>query len=226
MPTTPIAIYGAGGLGREIAVMVEQINRSEPCWKVEGFYDDGIARSTIVDGLPVIGGIDEVNRITAHTSLVVAIADPQIRRRVVDRITNEHIDFPTLIHPQAIPGGGDNYFGRGTIITAGCILTTGIVLGEFVIINLASTLGHDVKLGSFTIVMPGCNISGNVEVDEGSLVGTGAKLLQNLTIGKNSRIGAGAVVTKSFGDGVTVVGVPARIYRRPSTGSATEAENA
>lgn len=212
----PLAIYGAGGLGREVAVMVEQINRSlspsneELCWKLEGFYDDGIAPGTVVDGLPVIGGLEAVNAITTRTSLVIAIADPRIRKGVVEGIDNDQIGFPALVHPQAIAGGETNYFGQGTIITAGCILTTGIVLGDFTIINLSSTLGHDVKVGSFSIVMPGCNISGNVIIGECSLIGTGAKILQNLKLGKNCTVGAGAVVTKCFGDGVTVVGVPAK----------------
>jgi len=209
-PLKPLAIYGAGGLGREIAVMVEQINRQEPCWKLEGFYDDAIARGTVVDGLPVMGGMDEVNRVATRTSLIIAIAVPSTRKAVVEKIDNDQIDFPVLVHPLAIPGSESNYFGQGTIITAGCILTTGVVLGDFTIINLSSTLGHDVKLGSFSIVMPGCNISGNVTVGECSLIGTGAKILQNLTVGKNCIVGAGAVVTKSFGDGVTVVGVPGR----------------
>jgi sugar O-acyltransferase (sialic acid O-acetyltransferase NeuD family) len=204
----PLAIYGAGGLGREIAVMVEQINRAEETWVVTGFYDDGLTAGHEVDGLPVLGGMKEANAVTEYTSLVVAIAHPHTRKNVVERITNDRIHFPIIVHPQAICGGETNYFGKGTIITAGCILTTGIVLGEFTIINLASTLGHDVKLGSFSIVMPGSNISGNVQVGECTMIGTGARILQNITLGKNCQVGAGCVVTKSFGDGVTVVGVP------------------
>ncbi len=210
IPQTPLAIYGAGGLGREIALMVTQINRREPLWRLEGYYDDGVEKGSVVDGLPVLGAMEDLNRREEPLSVAVAIADPQIRKVVADRITNKNVNFPVLIHPDANPGGEDNYFGRGTIITAGCILTTGIVIGEFAIINLLSTIGHDVKLGSFTIVMPGCNISGNVQVGACALIGTGAKILQNLTLGKNCTVGAGAVVTKDFGDDVTVVGIPAR----------------
>lgn len=219
MPTTPpkpLAIYGAGGLGREVAMMVEQINQAlSPSnkalyWRLEGFYDDGIEAGTVVDGLPVIGGLEAVNAIATPTSLTIAIADPRIRRTVAEGIDNDQIDFPALVHPRAIARAETNYFGQGSIITAGCILTTGIALGDFTIINLSCTLGHDVKVGSFSIVMPGCNISGNVIIGAGCLIGTGAKILQNLTLGKNCTVGAGAVVTKSFGHGVTIVGVPAK----------------
>jgi len=57
--------------------------------------------------------------------------------------------------------------------------------------------------------MPGCSISGSVSLGERCLVGTGARILQNLTVGEGSIIGAGAVVTRSFGAGSTLIGVPA-----------------
>lgn len=207
---TDLAIYGAGGFGRETALMIEQINRSEQCWNVLGFYDDGIPSNEMVDGLPVLGNLSKVNASTKPLALAIAIADPYIRSKVVSSIQNPLISFPVLVHPQALIGSVTNFFGRGTLITAGCILTTGIVTGEFTIINLSTTVGHDVRLGSFCSVMPGCNLSGHVEVGECSLIGTGAKILQNRTIGKNCKVGAGAVVTRSFGDGVTIVGIPAR----------------
>jgi sugar O-acyltransferase (sialic acid O-acetyltransferase NeuD family) len=193
--------------------MIEQINRVDHCWNVVGYYDDGIAKGEMVEGLPVLGGLKDISGIAQPLSMVVAIADPSVRMNVVASITNKQISFPVMVHPTALPGGVTNFFGRGTIITAGCILTTGIVTGEFVIINVATTLGHDVKLGSFCSVMPGCNISGHVKVGEGSWLGAGAKIIQQLTLGKNCKVGAGAVVTKSFGDGVTLVGVPAGVIR-------------
>lgn len=39
-----IAIYGAGGFGREVACLIERINkaRETPIWNFIGFFDDGI----------------------------------------------------------------------------------------------------------------------------------------------------------------------------------------
>jgi sugar O-acyltransferase (sialic acid O-acetyltransferase NeuD family) len=143
-------------------------------------------------------------------SVAVAIADPSIRKTILSRIQNNFTDFPVLIDPSAKIGSPSNVFNRGTLITAGVILTTGIALHEFVIINLSSTIGHDVSVGAFSSVMPGCHISGNVKIGEGVLLGTGSVILQNLTIGSNTKIGAGAVVTKPIADNVVAVGVPAR----------------
>ena len=35
-----IAIFGAGGLGKEVACLVNKINEQEPTWNMIGFFDD------------------------------------------------------------------------------------------------------------------------------------------------------------------------------------------
>ena len=205
-----LAIYGAGGFGRELALMVEQINADQKRWRVIGFFDDGKTAGGVVDDIELLGGIDALNAWSTPLSVVIALADPAVRAGVVMKIKNEHVDFPVMIHPLSSAGSFRNSYGKGTVITAGSILTTGIELKDFVIVNLASTIGHDVKIGSYTSVMPGCNISGGVAIGEGNLIGTGAQVLQCLSIGNHCKIGAGAVVTRSLESGKTFVGIPAR----------------
>ncbi len=204
-----IAIYGAGGLGREVALLISQINAVKPRWKFIGFFDDQIAKGQPIDGSSVLGGMDDLNKFAKPIALAVAIASPSVRKGVVDKIKNDKIEFPTLIHPGANMGDDKNKLGDGCIITAGSILTTGVRIEDFVIINLSSTIGHDVVLGKFTAVMPGCHISGNVKIGNETLIGTGASVLQSIMIGAHSVIGAGAVVTKSFPSHSKLVGVPA-----------------
>ena len=205
-----LAIYGAGGFGRETAVMIAQINQI-PTWDVMGFFDDGLKKGEEVDGLRILGDINDLNFCPDDLSVCLAVADPVIRFNLLKKITNPKIKFPSIIHPQAIVGDPKrNKLGKGSIITAGVILTTGIELGEFCIINLSSTIGHDVRLGTCCTVMPACSISGNVSVGSRCVLGTGSRIIQGVTIGENCMIGAGSVVTKSFGSNLKILGVPAR----------------
>ncbi len=207
-----LAIYGAGGFGRETAVLIQQINRQTPTWDVIGFFDDGLQKEDEVDGLTVLGNSNDLNSHSDELSVCVAVADPVIRFNLINRITNSRINFPTLIHPQVIGlDSNRNKLGRGCIVTAGVILTTGIEIGEFGLVNLSTTIGHDAKLGQCCTVMPGCSISGNVSVGACCVMGTGSRIIQGITIGANCRIGAGSVVTKSFGSDLKIVGVPARV---------------
>lgn len=209
-----MAIYGAGGFGRETAVMIAQINAHQPSWELLGFFDDGHQKGDMVDGLSVLGGMDVLNSFASELSVCVAVAEPQVRAHLVERIVNPRVTFPALVHPQA--SGGDvmrNKMHRGSIITAGVILTTGIELGEFSILNLSSTIGHDVRLGAYCTVMPACSVSGNVSVGPRTLLGTGSRIVQGVEIGADCLVGAGAVVTKSFANNLKIMGVPARGFK-------------
>lgn len=208
-----IAIVGAGGFGKETLVMINQINAINPQWQVTGFYDDGVAAGSIVAGLPVLGNLDALKRIDQELAVVVAVGDPKVKRSVVERIQQSNLYFPTLIHPVATIGENIKA-GAGCIVTAGCRLTIDIALGDFVLLNLNTTIGHDVHIDSFTSVMPGVHLSGYVQVGEEVLIGTGASVLQNVTIGNRSVVGAGAVVNKNVEPNRTVAGVPARSIRK------------
>jgi serine acetyltransferase len=104
------------------------------------------------------------------------------------------------------------------VICAGNILTTNIVLGQHVQLNLDCTVGHDVVMGDYTSLAPGVHISGCVHLGNRVYIGTGAVIINGtqddpIVIGDDVVIGAGACVTKSVADGLTVVGVPARPLR-------------
>ena len=130
------------------------------------------------------------------------------------RIVNQNIAFPVLIQPDIrIQPFQNIIIGKGSVVCAGNLFTTNITIGEFVIINLACTVGHDVVMEDFCSVMPGVNISGKVKLCRNTYVGTGAKLINYIDIGENCTIGAGAVVTGSFERNSVIAGVPARVLK-------------
>lgn len=207
--TRPIFIYGAGGLGREILGMFKSITSWEPC----GFIDDVVKKGSTVKGIEVIGGFEIVAKLPGPVLLVLAVGDPSSKQKLCQKLSAlREINYPTLIHPQAILQDVDSIrLGSGTIVTAGCILTNDIKIGDHVLVNLNCTVGHDTCINNFVSMMPGVNLAGNVSVGEAVLVGSGANILNGITIGSRSTVGAGAVVTKDIPSNVTVVGIPARM---------------
>lgn len=208
-----LAILGTGGFAREVATLIKAINDKSPSYNFLGFVDDKLEKGTIINGYPVIGNDEEINFTNKQISLVLAFGDPNLKKQVVSKFTNPLIDFPTIVHPTALIADDNISIGRGNIICAGCIVTTNIILHNFITLNLMCTVGHDTEINDFSSFMPSVNISGEVVIEEGVYVGTGAKIINQLRIGNHTIVGAGAVVVKTLPAYCTAVGVPAKLIK-------------
>lgn len=206
-----IAILGAGGFAREVATIIEAINRQVPTWNFLGYIDNTLPEGTIINGFPVIGDDATILGKDMELALALAFGEPSLKRKVAGLYADSRFFFPALVHPSVIQGHSDSItFGKGCIICAGCILTTNIVVDDFVTFNLMCTVGHDSVIGRYSSFMPATNISGEVIVEEGVYVGTGAKIINQTCIGSDAIIGAGAVVTRNIPANCTAVGIPAK----------------
>jgi sugar O-acyltransferase (sialic acid O-acetyltransferase NeuD family) len=203
-----ISIYGAGGLGREVLALI----RALPEWEVMGFYDDGITKGSVIKDVKVLGGLHDLLQISSALHVVIAIGDPRIKAAIATKLSaNANIMYPVIVHPDVLVMDKSSVnIGEGSIITAGVKITCDIQLGKHVLINLNSTLGHDVQIGDCSSIMPGVNISGEVKMANEVLIGSGANILNGVHVEDGARVGSGAVVTKHVKAGATVVGVPAR----------------
>jgi sugar O-acyltransferase (sialic acid O-acetyltransferase NeuD family) len=210
-----IAIFGAGGLGLEVATLIKHINVIHDEWEIIGFFDDAIAEGKVINNYPVLGGIETLNLWDSQLFLVLALGNPGVKKHVYENIINNKVSYPVLIHPSAIIGSREFIsIGKGSIICAGNILTTNIKIGKQVILNLSCTVGHECEVGDFSSIMPACNISGEVKIGEENFWGTGAKVINRKRIGNKVIVGAGAVIIDDIPDAVTVVGVPAKIIKK------------
>ena len=212
-----LIIIGAGGLGREVAWLVERINHQSPTWNLLGFVDDNPnLHHMIVNGHPVLGGCETL---AAYPDVyaVCAVGAPKVRRRIIERIKtiSPSQKFATLLDP-TVEKSDTVTIGEGTIICAHSILTVNIHVGRHVIVNLDCTVGHDVVLEDFVTVYPGANISGDVHVGECCELGTGIQILQGKTIGSHSIVGIGSVVVWDIPEDCVAVGNPARPVKNNS----------
>lgn len=202
-----LIIVGGGGFSREVIWLARECSDT---WDIIGILDDNPAMlGQTFCGIQVLGNIaDSVNY--SDASFVVAVGSPRTRCAIVKRMQSYgDVCFATLIHSSVLKSDYVE-IGAGSIITAGCILTTQIVLGRHSIVNLACTIGHDVVTGDFCTLAPQIAVSGNVVFGDGVEVGTGSTIIQGLSLGQGSFVGAGAVVSKNIPPNVLAVGCPAR----------------
>lgn len=207
-----IAIYGAGGFGREIACLIHHINDTEGAeWNLIGFFDDGKEIGYGNRYGKVLGGMNELNRYHRQLSVVIAIGTPKILHLLVNRITNPFIDFPNIIAPNVLFFDRDStVMGQGNIITFGCRLSCNTRIGDFNLLNGGVSLGHDTTIGSYNVMMPETRLSGEVTVGDMNLFGGRSFVVQQIHIGSRTTVGAGSVILRKTKDGSLYMGNPAR----------------
>ena len=210
-----IAIYGAGGLGKEVATTIERINRKEPTWNLIGFYDDGKEKGTQISHYgKILGGVKEVNEVKEPLCLVIAIGTPNALRAVREKITNPLISYPNIIfEPFDCADYSTLKMGEGNIIQGWCYASCDVTIGSFNVLNGLVLIGHDATIGDYNVIMPSVRISGEVKIGNRNLLGVCSIVLQQLKIGNGVHLGAGAVLMTKPKDECTYIGNPAKLFR-------------
>lgn len=212
-----IAVYGAGGFGREVAWLAQSAVFGGKGVEIVCFIEDDEALcGTISNDLEVLS-LPQAKEKYPSASVVSGIGVPKVRELTMGKALAAGFDFATLVHPRTEISKWVE-IGEGVVICAGNILTTNIILGQHVQINLDCTIGHDVVMGDYATLAPGVHVSGYVHIGKRAYIGTGAVIINGtlnnpLIIGDDVIIGAGTCVTKSISYG-TWGGVPARLLYR------------
>ena len=207
-----IVIIGAGGVGSETALIIEDINNVNKEWNLIGFVDDNDnIQNTKINGYDVVGKLDYLLNYKKEVYVVCAIANYNVKKAIVNKLkSNKNIKFATLIHPSTILNRTVEV-GEGCIIYQNVMVTTNVIIGSHVIVSPKAGIGHDTVVKDYCNLLWNVNISGNVVLKEGVLVGSGATVIQGLEIGEGTILGAGAVVIRDIPMNKVAVGNPTRL---------------
>lgn len=207
-PEKKLCIYGAGGFGREVLCIAADIIKGKniklsdaACFMVA---DEYYSESNIM-GVEVIR---QSEFSPAKYEVVIAIGEPAKRKAAAEQLPAD-TNYITVIHPTAVISEWVE-IGKGSVITAGCILTCNIKLGEHTHLNLHTTIGHDCNTGDFFTTAPGVKISGSCSFGAQVYIGTNASVKQGISICADTTVGMGAVVVKNINEAGVYIGSPAK----------------
>ena len=199
-----LVIVGASGFGREIAWIVERINRTTPDLVLLGFCDDAEDKQAGACGAyPLLGSVE---RAPAHGAefFFCAIGNNRARQTVTARALAAGLRPLTLIDPGAVIAP-DAVIGEGSYVGIGSVVSTGSCVGSGVIVNHHVTVGHDVRVGGFAQLCPGVRVSGGCQLGEGVLMGSNAVAIPLKRIGDWATLGAGSTAFADVPAGTTRV---------------------
>lgn len=209
----PVIVLGRGGHAK---VLIEALLANDAV--IAGIVDrDPALHGETILGVPVIGGDEIVGEYPCDAVQLVngigSVKAPQLRTAIFGKFSALGYTFARVVHPSAVVAS-DVQLDEGAQVMAGAVIQPGSRIGCNVIINTRASVDHDCVIHDHAHIAPGVTLSGGVSVGAGSHVGTGATVIQGVTIGAGSTVGAGALVLKDVSEGLTVVGVPAKVVQR------------
>jgi len=210
-----LIILGGGGYAIQIAWMVARSGLFE----VVGMLDETITSPRDHNGIKVRASIDDLYDGKGDVPrMIAAVGNIGLRQRWHAEYFGR-FEFASFVDPLALVSPNAQ-IGRDCVMLFNTICSVDAVIGDGTHINVHCQVSHQVVVGEFCNVSSGVKLTGGSKVGDRCEIGTNACVLPKVRIGNDCIVGAGAVVNRDLPEGVTAVGVPARIIKSPKVTSA------
>ena len=167
MINNKLLIIGAGVYGW----VAKEIAESMSFFNEIAFVDD--YSKIAADGSNVIGTTAELNNlINEHTSIIVAIGNPDIRLNLIDQLINLPCKLATLISPSAHISPTAK-IDIGCIVEPMAVIHTGCKIKKGCIVSAGAVINHCSVLGNGVHVDCNATVYGNTTVPDRTKVFSG-----------------------------------------------------
>ena len=203
-----LAIYGSGGLGREIFDLAMQINYKKQKYSEILFVDDQ-RKAGILNGIRYYP-FSEMKQTfnTQEIEFCIAVGEPLLRAEFANRIKRENWKKATLIAPTSVVADSVQ-IADGCIICNFAVVLSNVVLKENVLLQSAVTLTHDDVVCENSILCPHVSVGGGTSIGRNTFIGIGANIRDHIRVGNNVVVSMGASILYDVEDYAVMKGNPA-----------------
>lgn len=161
----------------------------------------------------VVGTKEDIPRILKENDIyggVLAIENNWMRKEVYERVQSicGELNFITIIHPTSIIGK-NVIIGRGSLVMAGVVINSDSEIGEFCLLKMQSSLGHEGIMENYSSLSFGVITGGNLKLGTFSNISFSTSVIENIKIGAHTFIGAGSLILNNIPSFSVAYGVPA-----------------
>ena len=195
-----VLIFGGGGHAKMCIDIIKQTNTHT----LIGIVDDTIPVKTEVLSIPVLGKVNEIEKLIKKglQQIIIGVGGvltKGLRKRIFISLKESGLQIPNIIHPSASVEPSV-ILGEGNQIMQGAIVGSNVKIGNNCIINSGCIISHDTIIGDNVHIAPGGIIAGGVIIKDDTTIGMGCTIFLGLTIGKNVIIQNGINVFKNIQD--------------------------
>lgn len=191
-------IFGTGGFAKEVVGYIGDQTDIMAAVSTQGWKDSQF------DHIPVLEKIGKDQ--FPDAAFLMCVADPALKRKFYGENPDQwetYVDPRACISPFAV-------IGRGTIICPNVIVTSNTKVGQFVTLNIYSSVAHDCIVGDFSTFSPYASLMGHCTVGRDAFFGCHATCTPKVSLPDGTKVSAGAVVRKSIEQAATLYGDPAK----------------
>ena len=189
-----LIVVGGGGFSLEL---VDYLTRDEfflENFKLKGVLDDNLVESN----LPYLGKIDDYS-IKYNDYFIIAIGNISDRKNVFDKLKSKGGKFYTYIHPSAFVANSSR-LGEGCIVAPFTIINAFAHVGDNVVLNVHSSVGHESSIGDNTIFSPYSAANGCSNIGANCFLGTRSTIFPGVSVGSMSIVDSHSYVKKDVDD--------------------------
>lgn len=197
-----LAIYCAGGLGKEVLELARSVNR----WEKIVFVDDVIQEKEY-QGLSICR-FEEIDNLGKGVEFIIASGEPQGRKKLYEKIKGAGYPLATIISPWA-GVYSNSRIGEGCILWD-CGVSADVTIRENVVIGTKAIIGHDAVVDMHNVISAECFVGGHTYLEGGVYMGPRAMAKDRIRIGEGAIISMGAVLLRHVRPRAIMLGNPAK----------------
>lgn len=201
---------------REFAHQIKQFTEETQDYTVVGYFDDFRIVGEMVDGLPILGKIDDIESLYSSgvfDNLFIAAGynNFQFRSSIFDKFKGV-IPFANIIMPTSsiendVILGEGIYIGPRTCIGHNCIIE------DNVFVHGDSSIGHDSCISAHTYLSGRDFIAGFVHIGKRNFMGLAVTVSDHISTIDDVWIGIGCIVCKDLINAGKYMSSAAKLYQ-------------
>ena len=201
-----VVIIGAGTSAMTVAdILVQDRN-----FKIAGFIgtpeeESDLAGKHLYGELAFLGDRSLLEKVRADgvVGFIAAIGNNNRREEAYYEATHKGLTPINAISHHAIIERSAR-IGKGVIISAGCIVSHGVSIGNNTYLSSGVIVEINTEIGENCLIDSGCIVSGECKIGRNVTLGPRSTITPYTNIGKNQNVKAGTVVRRNLDDLVRV----------------------
>lgn len=194
-----LALIGSKDFAKQICDFIEEIKE----YTIVGYFDDFEQKGRIVNGLPILGQICEIEDFYSRgvidcVFLAAGYTNFGFRDRVFTKLKGV-VPFARLIMPN-VQLGKNVEIGEGVFIGNNSVIGNDTIIEDNVFIHGHSEIGHDNSIGSHTYISGRFNSAGFVSLGKRNFYGICVIVSDHISVCDDVWIGLGCLVTQNISE--------------------------